>query len=220
MYNDLCSCVKTSENVCTDNFECKIGTRQGCKLSSILFSIYINDLVEKLRNEGAVGIQILNDSDSLIALLYADDVANLADTVRNLQMQLCILSRFCDLTGMKINVSKTKVMVFRNGGHLRENEKWYFQGQKLDVSVYKYMGLMIMSRLVWTTATTGLATQTNKAIISILKMQHSIGYFDYVEHFKLFDTMIKPILCCAAEIWGYQHMFAIEKVRDQFVESF
>ena len=57
--------------------------------------IFINELVEQLRNEGAAGKQILQDTDSLIALLYADDVINLADTVRNLQMQLDILSRFC-----------------------------------------------------------------------------------------------------------------------------
>ena len=95
MYNDLCSCVKTSDSTYTTDFDCNIGTRQGCKLSPILFSLYINELVEQLRNEGAAGIQILQDSDSLIALLYADDVINFADTVRNLQFQLDILSRFC-----------------------------------------------------------------------------------------------------------------------------
>ena len=41
----------------------------------------INDLMDQLRNEGAVGIQILLGSDSFIALLYIDDVINLADTV-------------------------------------------------------------------------------------------------------------------------------------------
>ncbi|MEW8545659.1 MAG: reverse transcriptase family protein [Candidatus Thiodiazotropha sp.] len=221
MYNDLCSCVKTSENTCTDYFDCNIGTRQGCKLSPILFSLFIDELVETLRREGAVGIQILNDSDSLIALLYADDVANLADTVRNLQFQLDILSRFCELSDMKINLSKTKIMVFRNGGYIRENEKWYFQGQKLEVvSVYKYMGLMITPKLIWTTATNGLATQANKSIISMLKMQHSVGYFDYDEYFKLFDTMIKPILCYASEIWGYQYSNAVERVHDQFCRKF
>jgi hypothetical protein len=32
-------------------------------------------------------------------------------------------------------------MVFRNGGPLRTNEKWYFNGEKLEVvSGYKYLG--------------------------------------------------------------------------------
>ena len=115
MFDDLCSCVKTSEKEYTNDFNCNIGTRQGCKLSPILFSLYINSLVEQLRNEGVQGNQVLQDSDSLIALLYADDVINLADTVRNLQIQLDVLSRFCFLSGMKINLLKTKIIVFRNG---------------------------------------------------------------------------------------------------------
>ena len=88
MYNGLCSCVKTSDNSYTNDFDCNIETRQGCKLSPILFSLYLNDLIDQLRNEGAVGIQILQGSGNFIALLYADDVINLADTVRNLQLHL------------------------------------------------------------------------------------------------------------------------------------
>ena len=46
------------------------------------------------------GIQVLQDSDSLITLLNADDIINLADTFRKLQIQLDILSRVCFLSGM------------------------------------------------------------------------------------------------------------------------
>ena len=52
-------------------------------LAQFLLSFYINGLVKQLRNEGVQGIQVLHDSDSLITLLYADDVINLADTVHN-----------------------------------------------------------------------------------------------------------------------------------------
>ena len=117
-------------------------------------------MVEQLRNEGAAGIQILQDSDSLIALLYADDGINFADTVRNLQFQLDILSRFCIFSGMKINLLKTKIIVFRNGGFLRENERSYFEGKGIEgVSAYKYMGLMVTPKLIWTTAKTKLTNQ-------------------------------------------------------------
>ena len=43
----------------------------------------------------------------------------------------------------------------RNGGFLRENARWYFEGKKIEVvSAYKYMGLMVTPKLIWTTAKT------------------------------------------------------------------
>ena len=32
-----------------------------------------------------------------------------------------------------------------------------------------------------------------------------IGYFNYIDMFKIFDTMVTPVLCYAAEIWGYAY---------------
>ena len=35
-----------------------------------------------------------------------------------------------------------KIIVFRNGGHLKQFEKWYFKGPEIEiVSRYKYLGL-------------------------------------------------------------------------------
>ena len=48
MYDVLCSCVKTSDNPYTNDFDCNIGTRQGCKLSPILFH-YIHSCDMKMQ---------------------------------------------------------------------------------------------------------------------------------------------------------------------------
>ena len=80
-------------------------------------------------------------------------MASVSDTVRGLQAQIRIIANFCQRTGMRVNLSKTKVVVFRNGGFLREYERWYFDGQPIEtVSAYKYMGLHITSKLIWTHA--------------------------------------------------------------------
>ena len=41
MYSNLCSCVKIDNQKCTSHFKCNIGTRQGCKLSTILFILLL-----------------------------------------------------------------------------------------------------------------------------------------------------------------------------------
>ena len=79
---------------CTPNFKCNIGTRQGSKLSTILFVLFIDDLVEELNDSGIKGIQISNDEPDVLAILYADDMANVGDTARALQRQIDRISFF------------------------------------------------------------------------------------------------------------------------------
>ena len=38
--------------------------------------------------------------------------------------------------------------------------------------------------------------------------------------FKLFDSLVKPILCFSAEIWGYEHCDIIESVQYSFCKRF
>ena len=53
-----------------DSFAVSRGLRQGCVLSPLLFSLYVNSLVEKLRSAG-VGVECRGQT--VTALLYADD---------------------------------------------------------------------------------------------------------------------------------------------------
>ena len=115
---------------------------------------------------------------------------------------------------MRINLSKTKIIVFRNGGIIKVNETWFFNGQRLKtVSAYKYMGFFVTPKLIWTSAKEGLAVQARKAILTMSKLQHAVGYFDFVEYFKLFDSMVKPIFIYGSEIWGYEMSDIIENVQ-------
>ena len=40
MYGSLCTCIKVDNDKCTSKFKCNIGTRQGCKLSTVLLSCF------------------------------------------------------------------------------------------------------------------------------------------------------------------------------------
>jgi hypothetical protein len=38
-------------------------------------------------------------------------------------------------------IDKTKIVVFRNGGKIRENEKWFYNGKEIEVvDQFKYLG--------------------------------------------------------------------------------
>ena len=117
MYAKLKSCVKVNDNL-TSFFSCNTGTRQGCVGSPIIFSLFINDLVTFLHEKCDRGIFVSDDIEDLVALMFADDVSSFSDTVINLQHQINCIEEYCKTVNMKINLSKTKIVVFRNGGVL------------------------------------------------------------------------------------------------------
>ena len=82
------------------------------------------------------------------------------------------------------------------------------------------MGLFITPKWIWSFAKNTLASQARKSIILMLKLQNSVGYFEYSELFKLFDTMIKPIILYGSEIWGFEVSNTIENVQDNFCKRF
>ena len=220
MYSQLKSCVKV-KNSLSRFFECSIGTRQGCLSSPIIFSLFINDLISYLRAETDRGISITNDIEDALAFMFADDVSCFSYTVIRLQRLINLIEKFCNSVGMKLNLSKTKIMVFRNGGILRHAEKWFYQGVEVEVvSIYKYLGIYFTSRLIWSKTKEILSKQAQKAASSIFRFQKQFGFFSPSDAFKLFDTMVKPIATYGSEIWGYTYSEDIEKVQTKFCKQY
>ena len=70
--------------------------------------------------------------------------------------------------------------------------------------IFKYLGVFLTPKLSLTENNEYSAKQAYKAIACIFKYQLSFGQFRHKEAFKLFESMVRPILCYAAELWGYQ----------------
>ena len=76
-------------------------------------------------------------------MLFADDIILLSATIAGLQNQLNMLHDCTQRRHLNVNLSKTKVMIFRKGGHLPVKEQWVFGNQRLEVvNSYKYLGFI------------------------------------------------------------------------------
>jgi hypothetical protein len=65
-----------------------------------------------------------------------------------------------------------------------------------------------------------LASQEAKSVYCIRGYQRQFGYFDYLECFKAFDSMVKPILLYRSEIWGFKYSDIIERVQVKYCKHF
>ena len=87
-----------------------------------------------------------------------------SETVTELQRLINKLAEYCDRWRLTINLLKTKIIVFRNGGPVREYERWKFKDSNLEVvTCYKYLGLLLSSRNSWFMCQKTLANQASKA---------------------------------------------------------
>ncbi len=75
-------CIRIN-GVYTDWFPVKLGLKQGCILSPSLFNLYLNGLVKRMKMRG-LGVEV--DSLMVALLLYADDLAILAESGRTFKI--------------------------------------------------------------------------------------------------------------------------------------
>ncbi len=219
LYDNLKSCIRM-ENGRTEYFECTTGTRQGCILSPFLFSLYISKLVDMLKSYNCQGIYVNDEAQNIMILLYADDVAKGGTMVKKLQDMIDVLQLFSDQWGLKVNQTKTKVMVFRKGGVLRKSEKWFLYGKPIEiVTVYKYLGLLFTPGLTWSKTVNTIAMQAKKAVVKLIIYSIKCGGFPTKVAFELFDKMVLPMLTYGAEIWGTKQHKVVEGVQIYFCKK-
>ena len=218
MYSDISFAIKTDFFSISEEIESKQGVLQGCLLSPLLFSIFINDIVDFLNIDSAHAPLV--GGSSIHALLYADDLVLCSTTKVGLQNLLNKLSNYCKYWHMQVNISKTKVMVFkRGGGRLAAYEKWYLDGSPVEiVDHFKYLGMTLSSNGSWLKNNEVLNNQAQKALFQIKKLVYKTPNCPVKLFLHIFDTAISPIILYGSEICGPYWKQNIEKVPLAFLK--
>ena len=150
-------------------------------------------------------------------LLYADDIVIFSKNAEELQAGLDVLVNYCNRWKLKVNVDKTKIMVFRKGGVLPRNLTFYYNGQQLEIiNKFRYLGVVFTAGGSFSECQNTLAGQAQKAIFQHSKYLYKFTFLSPRHKLELFDKLILPILNYRGEVWGFSQANAIERVHLQF----
>lgn len=189
VYKNATSCVKLHKS--TDKFKIGRGVRQGDTISPKLFTTSLESVFKKL-DWNEMGINI--NGKFLNHLRFADDIILIAADLDQLQTMMNQLHQESSKIGLKMNLSKTKVMtnidddaVIKVGDDVIERvDSYIYLGHKLK------LGLDNQTAEVKRRIGLGWAAFGKLRLIFKSKMNNSLKR-------KVFDSCVLPVLTYGAE---------------------
>ena len=126
----------------TDGFKIGKGVQQGCILSSCLFKLYAEYIMQNAGlDEAQAGIKIARRN--IINLRYADDTTLMAESEEELKILLMRVKEESEKACLKLNILKTKIMASS------PISSWQIEGKKSENSDTYDRFFFLGSKITW-----------------------------------------------------------------------
>jgi len=124
----------------------------------------------------------------------------MSETPQGLQKQIDVLSEFCVERQLVINVSKTKVVVFEK--RYSAAPEFTYRGTTIErVQSFRYLSLELHSTNDMAIAINKLTVAGKKALFALHRRCNDLNITDLEVMCQLFDSLVRPILSYACEVW-------------------
>ena len=206
--NDDRKCGVVWEGEVGEWFEMESGVAQGCPLSPVLFSLYINDIALEIKEKGG-GTQWGGVRVSV--LMYADDMVLLADSKEGLQRSIDAAFEYSRRWRFLFNVGKdkTEIMIFHGKGasKTRKEEEaeggWSLGGKRIGiVQKYVYLGVEMDSKGTFGGWKRGRENKARKAWWGAWKMGIEGQWVTVKNAVMIWKVMVQSVLDYATEVFG------------------
>ena len=143
-----------------------------------------------------------------------------AQSSEELQNSLDTLFEYCQRFKLSVNISKTKVMVFRKGGILPRDLKFYYNGKVLNIiNTFSYLGVVFSTSGSFSDCQKTLSGQAQKAIFKLNRYLYTFTNITPKHRLELFDKLTSPILNYCSEVWGFCQASQVERTHMLFCKQ-
>lgn len=215
MYSCVKAAVRYKKQMSSDCFISNVGAKQGDPSSSLLFLFFINDIIHNINSniDGIVNV----DDIQLFMILFADDAALFAETPEALQSMLNDLYSYCQTWNLKVNINKTKIIIFENGRHTTHS--FIFNNQQLEVvKSFKYLGICLFKNGHWKRTQQHIAQHSQYSLHKLFIVFNQLD-LKTQDKCKLFDSLVGSILNYGADVFGYNECKSIETIHCKFLRK-
>jgi len=197
--------------VAEDWYEDKVGLRQGCPLSPLLFALYINEMAEEVK-KASCGVKLGQLEVSI--LMFADDVVLLSSSPEGLQKLLNIAHIYSGKWRFNFgtDAGKSEVVVF-GGAPIRQ--KWLLGDIELKVAgEYQYLGMRMAEKgFMWKLARDDRVVKTKRSLWKAVAMGMGGKLLSIKAQCGLYNTFVRPVLEYGAEVHGAKAWEEAERVQ-------
>ena len=152
----------------------------------------------------------------LFILLYADDSVIFALSPESLQSMLNDVQLYCNTWGLKVNTTKTKIMIFEKGISRNTSYNFMYNDNILEVvNSFKYLGIHFYKNGKWFRTQKRIAQHASFALHNLFSIINQVE-LTTSEKCKLFDTLVSSVLNYSSELWGFHEAKDIEIVHTKF----
>uniref|UniRef100_A0A3P9PV83 Reverse transcriptase domain-containing protein n=1 Tax=Poecilia reticulata TaxID=8081 RepID=A0A3P9PV83_POERE len=177
------------------SFPVRVGLRQGCPLSPILFITFMDRISR--RSRGVEGIRF--GGLRIASLLFADDGVLLASSERDLQLSLERFAAECGAAGMRLSASKSEAMVL---SRKRVECLLRVRGVVLpQVEEFKYLGILFTNegrRELEIDRRIGAASTVKRALYRSVVVKRELSQ---KAKLSIYRSIYVPTLIYGHELW-------------------
>jgi hypothetical protein len=188
LFDNNCSYIAL--NGCkSESFPISSGVLQGSLLSPILYSVFIDGLIDYLRLHGP---GIIVGGKRLNCLLYADDIALLANCAEDLQTLLNLCNKYSIDFRFRFNVGKCALFVPPSSRH----RKFFLYDEVIPiVDVFTYLGFEFrQDGIDWELHFKRMIGRARKTLFFLRDLGCNGHGFSLKSNLELYRSLVRPIV--------------------------